>query len=111
MCSSDLWFRLHISKRQNLTVHLDRPRTAGKTTIEFYRSPLIIGDEANRQVGQMSADLVTGQQAELVLPVTPGVYFLVLKNGSAISGVGAADQPYFITLSTIDLDDRMVTEV
>ena len=105
------WFRLHISKRQNLTVHLDRPRTAGKTTIEFYRSPLIMGDEANRQVGQMSVDLVTGQQAELVLPVTPGDYFLALENGSAISGVGAADQPYFITLSTIDLDDRMVTEV
>ena len=105
------WFRLHIRKRQNLTIHLDRPRTSGKTIIKFYRSPLIMGDEANRQVGQMSADLVTGQQAELVLPVTPGDYFLALDNGSAISGVGAADQPYFITLSTIDLDDRMVTEV
>ena len=105
------WFRLYVNKNQSLTLSIIRPLVVGPTTIDIYRSPLITDDINNRKVGQITVNVAEDPSPELLFPLVPGEYFLVVDNSNITLSADTVDSPYFVNVSLAELDPNMDIEI
>ena len=105
------WFRLYVNKNQSLTLSIIRPLVVGSTTIDIYRSPLITDDINNRKVGQITVNVTENPSPELLFPLVPGEYFLVVDNSNITLSSDTVDSPYFVNVSLAELDPNMDIEI